>query len=1527
MRTRIRDFDWSRSPLGPMERWPQSLQVALRIMLDSRYAMWLGWGPDFVFFYNDAYAEMTLGPKHPWALGRPACDVWSEIWDEVGPRAESVMRTGQATWDERLLLFLERRGFVEESYHTFSYSPIPDDGDSIGGMLCVVTEDTERTIGERRLRTLRELAARTTDEVKSADEACQVAASTLAENGADLPFVLIYLVDGDSARLAGEAGLPSGSTAAPAVLELSGERHGVAVWPLSAVQASGRPVVVRDLASKFGALPSGAWSESPERAVVLPVSKPGQPQLAGFVVAAVSPRLALDDEYLGFLELIAGHVAACVNNARAYEEERRRSESLAELDRAKTTFFSNVSHEFRTPLALMLGPVEALLSRGAEELTPAVMEELALVNRNGGRLLRLVNTLLDFSRIEAGRIHAVYQETDLAAFTADLASVFRSACERAGLRLTVECQPLESSAFVDRDMWEKIVLNLLSNAFKFTFEGEIAVSLGTVDASAQLTVRDSGVGIAEEEMPRLFERFHRIENARGRTHEGSGIGLALVQELVRLHGGTVTAQSEFGDGTTFTVRIPLGSDHLPAAAVAASEPGAPSAAGALPYLDEALRWLPESLPPAGAGARTLAEEDKSERTDVGAAEATTVSDARPRVLVVDDNSDMRQYIVRLLRECYQVDMAADGAAALEMMRLRRPDLVLSDVMMPRLDGFGLLRAVRAEPRLATIPVILISARAGDESRVEGVEAGADDYLIKPFSARELLARVNAQLQMSRMRRDAIDALRRSEEHLRLVTDNAPVLIAHFDAERRFKFVNAAHTQFFGLPPAEVIGRPVRDVVGAAAYAKIESHVDAALDGHSVVFEIDVPSEHGDLQVMRGAYTPERDGDDVIGVVAALINITAQRTAEERERAVLAQAADANAKFRAYFDQGALFAWIMDIDGTIREPNRLASEWCGYSREENVGKPFWEGPWWTPSPGLVAQVRDGSMQAARGEPFRAELPYFVADGSERTVDVSIVPIRDPDGRVLFLAPTGNDITERKRAESALRQKVEEMSTLLDTLPIAVFLAHDAAASSISGNAAAHLLLRTGRSNLSMSAPDDERPRHFRVFQDGVELAPEEMPVQRAARGEQVRNVEVEDRFDDGTVLHTLMSAAPLFDDAGRARGAIATVLDVTERKRSLEALQDSDRRKTEFLATLAHELRNPLAPLLNGLQLMRVAATDDALVDKARTMMERQLAQLVRLVDDLLDVSRISQGKLALRTEPVELTAVLASAVETSRPLIDQMQQTLRVDVPDEPIVVDADLTRMAQVFMNLLNNAAKYSEPGGQIEVAVTCDPREVAVSVRDSGIGIAPEQLPLIFDMFSQVEHSIERSRGGLGIGLSLVQRLVEMHGGRIEARSEGVGRGSEFVVHLPRIGNSLSASVDRRTDQRPDAAFARAPRRVLVVDDNHDGADTLQMILELAGYETCVAHDGLDALAKVARFRPDVLLLDIGLPRMNGYDVCRRVRESLCGDAMVIIALTGWGQDDDRVRSRDAGFDHHLVKPVDPASLLTLLVSSVAR
>ncbi|MET1073455.1 MAG: ATP-binding protein, partial [Umezawaea sp.] len=687
--------DWAKTPLGPPSDWPQSLRTAVSILLSSRFPMWMAWGPQLTFFCNAAYRRDTLGSKYPWALGRPADEVWSEIWDDIGPRIENVLTTGKATWDQALLLFLERSGYSEESYHTFSYSPLRDDTGTVVGMLCVVSEDTERVIGERRMATLRDLGS-DPSVVRTEQETLAFACDQVDRNQRDLPFTSTYLFEEDgSARLAGATGITVEHPSTPAVLPA--EEQGTAdspgaPWPTAAL-ARGESVLVDLDGPAFAGLPSGDWPRPPVQALVVPLQQQGGAPY-GFLVAGLNRYRQLDEGYRGFVDLVAGHVAAGIASARSYQAQQRRAEELAELDRAKTAFFSNISHEFRTPLTLIMGPVAELRDRLAES-DPGASAELEIVHRNGLRLGKLVNTLLDFSRIEAGRMQARYEPVDLAAVTAELASVFRSAVERAGLTLEVDTADLRQPVYLDRGMWEKVVLNLLSNALKFTFEGAIRVSVRAVDGEAVVTVADTGVGVPPEEMPRLFERFHRIENARSRSNEGSGIGLALVQELVGLHGGTISADSDEGWGTRFTIRVPFGSAHLPADALSDAVGSAAVSTTADPYVQEALRWLP-----ADQGGAALVDV-RAPELPAGSGPAVPAT-----VLVADDNADMREYLSRLLSGAgYEVHPVIDGVEALEAIRAHLPDLVVSDVMMPRLDGLSLVAALRADPRTAAVPVL------------------------------------------------------------------------------------------------------------------------------------------------------------------------------------------------------------------------------------------------------------------------------------------------------------------------------------------------------------------------------------------------------------------------------------------------------------------------------------------------------------------------------------------------------------------------------------------------------------------------------------------------------------------------------------------------------------------------------------------------------------------------------------------------------------------------------------------------------
>jgi PAS domain S-box-containing protein len=836
MGERMRRLDWSRTGVGEPATWPQSLRTVVRILLTSRFAMWMAWGDDLTFFCNDAYLP-TTGVKRDWVLGARSDKVWAEIWPDIGPRIEHVLATGQATWDEALLLYLERSGFVEETYHTFSYSPLADDLGTIVGMLCVVAEVTERVIGERQLDLLRDMGARLSAASTRAD-VMEALTACLTAGAPDVPFGLVYLVDQETgdARLAAIHGLQPDTPATPSRLALDDPRG-----PWSLGRAKADAVSVCAPADTTSDLPLTHWQQAPTKALVAPitVSEGGAP--VGYFVAGLNPHRAFDASYRGFIELLTGQIAAAIARADEYETAKARAEALSEIDQAKTTFFSNVSHEFRTPLTLMLGPLEDALAQ-SEDLSPTQRERLEVAHRNGLRLLRLVNALLDFSRIEAGRAQASYRPTDLAALTIDLASSFRSAIERASLKLIVDAPPLSEPVYVDRAMWETIVLNLLSNAFKFTFEGEIAVSLKQQGVQAVLTIRDTGTGIPAEELPRLFERFHRVEGARGRSFEGSGIGLALVKELVAQHGGQISVQSEVGLGTSFIVSLPLGRDHLAAERIDLTPGVAAPATKAASFVQEALRWLP-SEPAAETGAEALPNIPTS-----------VASGRQQRIILADDNADLRTYIQRLLEEQgYEVQALGSGEQALAAVRENRPDLLVSDVMMPGLDGFGLLRAIRSDASLRDLPVIFLSARAGEESKVEGLDAGADDYLVKPFSTRELLARVSANIAMARVRREAAETVAAAEARaarvLAQMTEGYILLDREFrvveindegvrmDGRSRDEFIGRSHWDLWPGSEEGAQGRLYQHVVNSDAPGSVEIRYEWP-DGRSAWIEVD-----------------------------------------------------------------------------------------------------------------------------------------------------------------------------------------------------------------------------------------------------------------------------------------------------------------------------------------------------------------------------------------------------------------------------------------------------------------------------------------------------------------------------------------------------------------------------------------------------------------------------------------------------------------------------------------------------------------
>ena len=737
---------------------------------------------------------------------------------------------------------------------------------------------------------------------------------------------------------------------------------------------------------------------------------------------------------------------------------------------------------------------------------------------------------------------------------------------------------------------------------------------------------------------------------------------------------------------------------------------------------------------------------------------------------------------------------------------------------------------------------------------------------------------------------------------------------------------------------------------------------------SVEFEIEYralwPDRSEHWVHVRGNCSRDASGKTT-GLSGVSYDVTDRKRAQEQEHRAAAEAvaaAEANAKFRTFFEQGTQFAAVLTLDGTVVEANRLCLDACGFARADVIGKKFWECGWWNRSPALVEMVRAACARAAAGELFRNESSYFVADGSERVVELTIAPVTDEAGRVLFVAPTGTDITERKRAEEAvqfladasasLAELVDHESTLRKIASLAVDGFADWCVVDVldnSGNQRRLAVTNPGTMPLAEPVAADAVFRASgntlddipHVLRTGEPVVVPDLtvphPTPAAASAEQIERLR-----ESGissylsvplTARNKVVGALTFLSASARRRFGpeeLRAALELARRAATAienaalyRTLQEQDRRKDEFLATLAHELRNPLAPVRNGIQILQTVRSTDERVGKTLEMMDRQIGHMVRMIDDLMDVARVSSGKVVLRKEPVDLQAVVASAVETTRQAIEAGGHRLTLNLPAEPLCLEADRTRLSQVLSNLLNNAAKYTPDGGGIELSAERKGKHAVIRVTDTGVGIPSEMLPKVFDLFTQVGSSLDRAQGGLGIGLTLVKRLVELHGGTVMAQSAGSGRGSEFTITIPLGAGALDAA----KSDLPGGGTSRVKLAILVVDDNRDAAQSLGMLLEMIGHEVKTANDGPQALRILETFRPDLIVLDIGLPGMSGYEVAGKIRESERLHGVTLTALTGWGQDEDRRRTKAAGFDYHLVKPADLADVEKILKSISKR
>jgi PAS domain S-box-containing protein len=932
--------------------------------------------------------------------------------------------------------------------------------------------------------------------------------------------------------------------------------------------------------------------------------------------------------------------------ARKNQELSELFARIKELDELKSQFFANVSHELRTPLTLILGPAEQILKEGAYLQDPH-RRDLGVIKRNASTLLKHVNDLLDISKLDADKLGVSYAHSDLAALARLVCGHFDAlAPER---KITFACDtPDTLAAEIDPDKIERVMLNLLSNAFKFTPQGgrvRLSVESRKSGSHALIAVQDSGPGVPQEERSTIFERFRQSDSSSQRKFGGTGLGLSIAKDFVSLHGGSISVTDAPGGGALFQVEIPL-----------TAPPGwhvrpTPNDVSASAETEAILKGSIDELMP-------IEPQDRPKPPQLSA------SETRPLLLVVEDNPEMNRFIVENLSAEFEVRTAFDGEEGLQQAELLNPDLIISDIMMPKMSGDQMVAHLRKSPRFDHVPILILSAKADDGLRLELLENGAQDYVMKPFAAQELLTRARNLVTMKLAQEQLAMAAQRSQT-------------------------------------------------------------------------------------------------------------------EAREKS--SQLSETEAKFQTITNAMPQMVWTALSDG-----------YADYFNDQ-----------WTAFTGLPQEALVGEQWVALLHPEDREM--------------------------------------------------------------------------------------TGKTWRSAIASGDLYQTEYRL------------------------------RHHSGEYRWVLVRAHPVHGENGSIVHWMGTCTDIDQHKRNELALREAERRKDEFLAMLAHELRNPLAPISAASDLLPFVSSKPDRVREASEIIGRQVRHMTGLIDDLLDVSRVTRGLVSLSKASQDMKAIVTDAIEQVRPLMESKRHHLSINLAPEPAPVRGDHKRLVQIVTNLLNNAAKYTPAEGNIHLRLEVSATHVVLLLQDNGIGIAPELQPQVFDLFSQAERKSDRSQGGLGIGLALVKSLIELHDGQVSCFSEGLGKGSAFTVRLPRLAQEADA-VDRRQSNR-NIKIQGESLKILVVDDNKDAAKTLCMFLEALGHKVAVETTAGKAQQRAQSEKPDICMLDIGLPDMDGNELARRLRAQPETTKAVLIAVTGYGQAQDKQESLAAGFDHHLVKPVDAAKLLAVI------
>jgi PAS domain S-box-containing protein len=1371
----IRSYDWSSTPLGPISMWSQSLKTTVNLMLNSSNPIWIGWGPENTFLYNDAYIDILGVEKHDWALGKPAYVVWEEIWDVCGPLSDKVFIEGKSTNNTDVELFMKRGDFLEEKYFSFSYNPVFDETGKVGGLFCPNFDTTDKVLGARRNKTLSELAAKSLIE-RTIASACNTAAETMAKNLNDIPFAVFYLLDakGETAEIIQVTGLDKAAdTIFPNRIDLTDEEAAAAHPVITEVLMTGKAAITTLNAADL--LPKGPAGQPVTDAIALPLTLSASNPV-GIIIFGINPTRKLDDDYRTFFEMAASQVSTAIQNATANENERKRLEELAEIDKAKTAFFSNISHEFRTPLTLMLGPLEELMENyNLEENERNVVET---THRNAMRLLKLVNTLLDFSLIGSGRMKAKFIPTNITAYTANLAANFRSVIEKAGMQFVVSVEDIEVPVYIDRQMWEKIVFNLLSNAFKYTLKGTITVNLKRERNNVLLKVKDTGLGIPENELPNMFTRFHRVLNNEGRSFEGSGIGLSMIKEFVLQHKGEINVESTENEGSTFTVTIPLGKEHLPHEQIIAHETTAEDILAGH-YVREA---------------DLILQNDEGKTIEVSHEAVTAKTDT---VLIVDDNADMRRHLKSILEKQYNVLLAENGKEALQLIRKSNISLVLSDVMMPVMDGNTLLKELKKEPETAMIPVVLLTARAGEESRIEGFETGADDYLVKPFSAKELEARIRSQIKIANTR-----------NHIRNEINNlfmqAPMAICMLKGENFVvEMANDNMMKLWGKDAETMLNKPLFEGLPEAkeqgfdkllikVYTTGEEHIEDESPFYNIKNGVE---ERMFIKFIYKAFH-EEDGS-ISGIIVLAHDVTPQVTARRKIE-------DSEAKFKSLIHRAPMGITVLkgpDLVFDIANDAYLTIR--GKKREDILGRPMAEA---------IPEIKDSHVEAKLKAVYETgitssfmDMPVeIVIDGNKETRYFNSVyqPLYEND-EITGVIAIVTEVTDQYYVKKLREKNEKDLQLILETMPHIAFRANP------DGNVTYYNNKYFDYTGLKFEQAKDMGWKAV-IHPDMLEEITESW-MNAMHTGEDYSQTFMIRRAADNAYRWHMSRTVALKDEKGEITQWIGTLTDIHEQKvfsEKLEAmvndrteklnranhilalknqeLEQSNKELESFNYIASHDLQEPLRKIRTFINMIKEKGRE-ANFDLYFSKIDSSAARMSQLINAVLTYSRLSSA--GEQYEPTDLNIILQQVLVDFELTIHERNVTIESDVLP---VIRAVPLQMNQLFSNLISNSLKYCTETPVIKIKSRlinsfdiADYKNedavrqfVEIKFTDNGIGFEKQYSEQIFKLFQRLHGKTEFS--GTGIGLSICKKIVDQHEGYISAESVP-GEGATFTVQLP--------------------------------------------------------------------------------------------------------------------------------------------------